>query len=364
MRLEACIPMEDAAANPPPRFSQFLADLSAELGQGAEPAVGLEALLLTALGSLGASCGFGWLAEDGASRGRWTARGISAAAATEWENILPRLIREISPESSPDGSTAIPLVGIVREAQAFPRMAGAEEIRLLLYWAGGGKNRGFLGLGPKLRGGDYTEGEKEILLGLVYLFLQRTAALPGGLPAASPRSGPDEARRELEALRKYQEKLQADFDRQIFYLKTLYDISSELADHGEARELLEAFLLMILGTFGFEEGFIQLYDRPEKRTLSVHRGGESREWSPLPTPDLLGLLPPGEAPGAAPVVRILSLFDFRRPGLLPPSLLKGPRFAFSLPEESTGRSRICSKPCSTVCWPPWPKSRPRKISCA
>ncbi|MBI5583134.1 MAG: rhodanese-like domain-containing protein [Deltaproteobacteria bacterium] len=328
--------MPEAAAHIPRQYYKFLSDLSAELDKGAESAGGLEALLLTALGSLGGSSGFGWSAEDGSSRERWIARGISPAAAAEWEKLLPRLLPEIRPESYPDGARPAPFVGIIRELPAYPRGEGTGGIRLLLYWAGNGVTPGFLGLGPKLRHGEYSEEEKEILFGLIYHFLQRTASPPGEPSSAALRSDLAETRRELEGQRKNRDKLQAEFDRQIFYLKTLYDISAELADQGEAQKMLEAFLLMILGTFGFEEGFIQLYDRPENRTLTVHRGAGSQEYSPLPPEELLGFIPPGETSADSPAVRILSRSDFRQPDLLPPALLKGHRFAFALPEGFYG----------------------------
>jgi rhodanese-related sulfurtransferase len=328
--------MEAVLSNTSRRFFRFLADLTAELGNEAGPVEGLETLLLTVLGSLGASSGFGWTGRDGDPGGRWVARGLAPAAAAAWQDVLPHLLRETRPDTPPDLAPTFPFVGIVREGKPFPPPEGSGEIRLVLFWAGDGNCQGFLGLGPKLRGEDYSEEEREILFGLVYHFLRRSASRSVEPAAEALRVDLAETRRELALQNKNREKLQAEFDRQIFYLKTLYDISAELTEHREARQLLEAFLLMILGTLGFEEGFIQLYDRPEDRSLKVHRGAESREYSPLPPGDLLGFIPPGEFSGDGGVVRILARSDIRHPDLLPPSLLKGPRFAFALPEGLYG----------------------------
>ncbi|MCU0580569.1 MAG: rhodanese-like domain-containing protein, partial [Desulfobacterota bacterium] len=280
--------------------------------------------------------GFGWIVQDGTPESRWVARGLAPAAAAAWQAVLPGLLRETRPETPPDGAPAFPFVGLVREGKTFPPPEHSGGIRLVLYWAGDGNAQGFLGLGPKLRGEDYSEEEREILFGLVYHFLQRLAPRPDEPAAAALRLDLARTRRDLALLNKNREKLQAEFDRQIFYLKTLYDISAELTEHREARQMLETFLLMILGTFGFEEGFIQLYDRPEDRSLTAHRGAEAREYRQLPPEDLLGFIPAGEFPGEGGVVRILARSDFRHPDLLPPSLLKGPRFAFALPEGLYG----------------------------
>jgi rhodanese-related sulfurtransferase len=104
---------------------------------------------------------------------------------------------------------------------------------------------------------------------------------------------------------------------------------------------------MILGTFGFEEGLIQLYDHTENRSHTVHRGTATRQPDPLPSEDLRGLIPAGAPPEDSGVVRGLSRSDFRHPDLWPPALLKGPRFAFALPAGIYGLlvlgSRITSR---------------------
>lgn len=56
------------------------------------------------------------------------------------------------------------------------------------------------------------------------------------------------------------EATQSELDRQLFHLKTLYDVSRELLGIVDIRLILKNFLLMTLGNFGVAEGFIFAHD--------------------------------------------------------------------------------------------------------
>jgi signal transduction histidine kinase len=51
-------------------------------------------------------------------------------------------------------------------------------------------------------------------------------------------------------------EVQAQLDKQLFHLKTLYDVSQELLGLTDVRVILKNFLLMTMGTFGTASGFI------------------------------------------------------------------------------------------------------------
>jgi class 3 adenylate cyclase len=57
------------------------------------------------------------------------------------------------------------------------------------------------------------------------------------------------------------ERVQAELDRRIFYLKTLYDVSKDIFSSVETEDILKNFLLMSMGNFGVIEGFILLTDQ-------------------------------------------------------------------------------------------------------
>jgi signal transduction histidine kinase len=56
------------------------------------------------------------------------------------------------------------------------------------------------------------------------------------------------------------EKVQDDLDRQLFHLRTLYDVSHELLGLSDIQGILKSFLLMTMGNFGAIQGFIMAQD--------------------------------------------------------------------------------------------------------
>ena len=54
--------------------------------------------------------------------------------------------------------------------------------------------------------------------------------------------------------------IESELNRQVFHLKTLYDVSRELLGLVETDAILRNFLLMTLGNFGVVEGFVFLDD--------------------------------------------------------------------------------------------------------
>ena len=74
-----------------------------------------------------------------------------------------------------------------------------------------------------------------------------------------------EPQREIEQLRsalKQAENIQAELDRRVFHLKTLYDVSTDIFGSVEFETILKNFLLMTMGNFGVMEGFILTLEGP------------------------------------------------------------------------------------------------------
>ena len=68
----------------------------------------------------------------------------------------------------------------------------------------------------------------------------------------------------LKASLKKAEGVQAELDRRVFDLKTLYDVSKDIYGSVETETILRNFLLMTMGNFGVMEGFLMLIDIPSK----------------------------------------------------------------------------------------------------
>ncbi len=206
----------------------------------------------------------------------------------------------------------------------------------MLHWGSGQQFQGFLGLGKLLRGGDYTAEDQELFLGLVYNFLGREGG-PSVLAAEKSRQMDlDEARKEIGELRRQMGNLDSDQHRRIFYLKTLYDISSELAAQQDPAKMLEEFLLMVMGAFGFKQGFIQAFDQVSNRTRTSHRGFGPRGPEPLSPENLMSLARPEDLSGNIPSLKALLSSEIDRTAGFTSPILKGLFYYFSLPEGVYG----------------------------
>ena len=69
---------------------------------------------------------------------------------------------------------------------------------------------------------------------------------------------------QLKASLKEAEHVQADLDRRVFHLKTLYDVSKDIYGSVETETILRNFLLMSMGNFGVMQGFVILLDASSK----------------------------------------------------------------------------------------------------
>ena len=68
-------------------------------------------------------------------------------------------------------------------------------------------------------------------------------------------------------------RAQAELEKRIYHLKTLYDLSREIGHLNDADEIIRNLLMMVLGTFGAERGLIVLRDAATSRIQSLaHRG--------------------------------------------------------------------------------------------
>jgi len=60
------------------------------------------------------------------------------------------------------------------------------------------------------------------------------------------------------------ENIQAELDRRVYYLKTLYDVSRDIFGSVDYETILKNFLMMTMGNFGVAEGFILTVDVPSE----------------------------------------------------------------------------------------------------
>jgi len=97
---------------------------------------------------------------------------------------------------------------------------------------------------------------------------------------------------ELEQLKKalgVAEHVQAELDRRVFYLKTLYDVSMDIFSNVEPEAIIRLFLMMTMGNFGVQKGFIGLVDAAATDIAFLCVGFED-EFVPVLRREAAGLL--------------------------------------------------------------------------
>ena len=141
---------------------------------------------------------------------------------------------------------------------------------------------GFLALGAKLDGTPCSDLDKDFLS-------QLTEILMDSLQLA--RAKAEVGKLNADLMQKNQELLQAlnqadisreGLDRQVFHFKALSDTSRELSTILEKDQLLDAFVLMIMGVLSSRKGCLLLYDEQTNQILSSFRGQEKHFPDALP----------------------------------------------------------------------------------
>jgi len=137
--------------------------------------------------------------------------------------------------------------------------------------------RALLVLGPRLTGKPYGQDEIELLQGLADI-----------LSAALKRACADERVQTLNASLRdnnarltqalgRMEQARDELDRQAFRLRILYETSLELSSLNDPKAILDAFLLTLMGTFGFSRGWIGLHGPRAGQADTAYRGPDPAE---------------------------------------------------------------------------------------
>ena len=88
---------------------------------------------------------------------------------------------------------------------------------------------------------------------------------------------PQEEIRRLRAALKQSEAVQMELDRNVFYLRTLYDVSRDVYTSVETEKIMRNFLLMAMGNFGSKRGFVILLSMSDRNIDSFESLGYLEE---------------------------------------------------------------------------------------
>jgi rhodanese-related sulfurtransferase len=246
----------------------------------------MERFLLTANGSLGIVQSFLIVFNAESAPGKVVARGLSADATANLQDRLSEIVQLYCPSSFlEEGSPRIE-DRIIERKIAGELPFCPEQTQLLIQWTLNKECFGLLGVGEKLIAAEYDQEEKQFLLGLI-----------NSLKASLYHAGSMAAQRQLQST--LQDKYlnmdevlnQAEIshqklEKQVFQLNILYDTVNELSGMTDSGKILESFLLMTMGAFSVEQGYILLFDRKEKTGQLVCRGLNREKLESLPQRDM------------------------------------------------------------------------------
>lgn len=299
----------------------------------------IEAYLLTAMGIMGTGSGFTCASRtDGV--GIITAhRGMDDDTMVFVNDNFTAIGQRYFPGLPDNEYPYHSEVQIIPADKWHPEPLGTAGIRVLAGWCIAQKRIGLTGLGMKLRGEEYLDAEIDFLTNLTdhMMVALQVLSKEAAIRSLEDDLGKVTLRAADGALRSKTAKM--DLERTRFRLSGFNDIFQELSELKDSGEVIRSFLLVLLGIFSAENGYIlyrddhtdttRMVDRGLKRTGFIKTGPE---WIKKNIQDIFSSLPP------------VPLGDMRTiivtPGQLPqihgPSFKPGVAMLFRVDESAKG----------------------------
>jgi rhodanese-related sulfurtransferase len=248
-----------------------LHETACELAPLGQPLRIMERYLLTAMGMAGLARGLVLLVNRRTGQGWLSQRGLEAGEAQQVEGRIPQIAARYFPEGGPAEPVAAPdaaACGLLSpDTHVLIRQVLDEPYAVLAAF------------GARLSGEPPDEADRVALLNLTdvllsslrqTLFHQETRHLHAGLEHQAAA---------LETARGEAGRAHARLDRQVFNLRTIYEFTAGSSAVLATNDLLQQFLLTLMGTVGVGAGSVLLCDRTGRRATCVHRGGTGHAWA-------------------------------------------------------------------------------------
>ncbi|WP_300460449.1 rhodanese-like domain-containing protein [Desulfobacula sp.] len=228
----------------------------------------IEACLLTAIGTLGITCGFSGITHPDRNTVQLVSRGLEAGGLAVIKKKFQALIQRYFPALITTPYAFHAELRIIEAADNSLVQLMDTGIRICIGWRMGKDISGMIGLGPKIISDTYGDDEINFLLNLtdnMIFYLQSLAT----------RRRMQDLKQELntEIFRSADLSLAMDvarknLDHTLFRLSGFNDIFNELSALKESTSVVDAFLLVLLGIFGAAGGYI-FYVDPAMQTTHM-----------------------------------------------------------------------------------------------
>ncbi|MDO9081748.1 MAG: rhodanese-like domain-containing protein [Humidesulfovibrio sp.] len=241
---------------------RVLLETAQELSGILQPRKIVETFLLTAMGPIGAMRGVAVLARPAACEGLVLTRGLPGAEAEALEQRLPDICDAYFPYRDLDGDVLVSKIRALRPDQAAGDGLLPRGMDILLCFSVDEDHCGLLALGPLLGGAAVLDADAaDLLHGLLHILI---GALRGALAVSSIRQLSVDLGRKNDRLSEAlaaSQAAQRSLDRRVHQLAAINELAGELAHRHQVREILDSFLLTMLGAFSVSSGLVLVLDR-------------------------------------------------------------------------------------------------------
>jgi rhodanese-related sulfurtransferase/Ca2+/Na+ antiporter len=233
----------------------------------------VEACLLTAIGTLGITCGFASITQPGTLETKFASRGLDAGSEKRIEKNLKAFSLRYFPLLQP---TAVSLfrvdICLISEDPEKEEILNKAGIRVLIGWQMGKDSSGFIGLGTKIISDTYADDEINFLLNLTDNMIHAQALLAARRSRQELKQALDREKEKSLDLLSDIDAAKNDLDHTRFQLSGFNDIFNELSGLKETGEVIDSFLLVLLGIFSASGGYILYLDQATEIARMTCRG--------------------------------------------------------------------------------------------
>ncbi|MFH1156929.1 MAG: rhodanese-like domain-containing protein [Pseudomonadota bacterium] len=231
-----------------------------------------EACLLTAMGTLGITCGFSSAILQGISGIRQVSRGLEPGGDRLIQESFRTLYRQFFSRLQ---AVPYPFHADLRilNPHAGPGNPLQENgVSLVIGWCMGKESQGMMGLGPKIISDTYSAEEINFLLTLTDTMLAAMQLAEARIRLREVNQDMDRAQRRCGDQARDLEEAARDLDHTRFRLSGFNDIFNELSGLRESASVIDSFLLVLMGIFSAESGYAVYLDQGTQKMHTTFRG--------------------------------------------------------------------------------------------
>lgn len=233
----------------------------------------VEASLLTAIGTLGITCGFSSITQSGTSKTKLASRGLDAESERCIEKNLKTFSLRYFPLLQPSTARLFSVdTCLIPEDPAEEEVLNRTGIRVLIRWQGGKEISGFIGLGTKIISDTYADDEINFLLNLTDNMIHAQELLAARRSRQELKQALGREKERSSDLLSERDAAKKDLDHTRFQLSGFNDIFNELSGLKETGEVIDSFLLVLLGIFSASGGYVFYLDQVSEMARLTCRG--------------------------------------------------------------------------------------------